>query len=408
MSYDFSINSSINCGVAKAYIESLKFIGGTFPNYHLIDENRFMNISLENLDEEGTSIGNVKEDGSADVINIHIPYAYWNSEELSRDEVINVQLEYIDLVKELADEVFKSAYDEQKESVVDDTYFAYVLREYGDGFYSDGYHEKAKAYYTRALKYRGVGETYYKRGLCYYVKKDYESALADFTEAVNEGWNSTQYLTAQAAVLSYLNRNEEAVEVFTKIINLSPSGEAYENRAITYKYLGQYEKMVADYTKAIELADNKLDKSGYYVMRSGGYKFLSDYENMFKDLKKAVEIEPRNISAYLDTIEAYITLDRMDDGLKYIESYEHIILEIEEQRTMLLYLYMKGLIYIAKDKSINDFEETIDVLAEMGYKLSWYFGHIKKWIDTSDYDRTIKERLLELTERVENSDKLNL
>lgn len=118
---------------------------------------------------------------------------------------------------------------------------------------------------------------------------------------MNEGWGSVRYLTAQAAVLSHLNRNEEAVEVFTKIIDLNPSGEAYENRAITYKYLGQYEKMVMDYTKAIELANTELDKSGYYVMRSGGYKFLQDYENMLKDLKTAVEIEPRNMGAYLDT-----------------------------------------------------------------------------------------------------------
>lgn len=60
--------------------------------------------------------------------------------------------------------------------------------------------------------------------------------------------------------------------------------------------------------------------------------------------------------------------------------------------------------FITKGKPIAEMKETIDILAEMGYELRWYFGHLKKWIDSSNYTQDVKTKLLELTEHVENSD----
>ena len=49
-------------------------------------------------------------------------------------------------------------------------------------------------------------------------------------------------------------KNQEALEAFTKAIELNPKyAEAYNNRGIAHLKLGNYQQAIRDYDKAIKL-----------------------------------------------------------------------------------------------------------------------------------------------------------
>jgi tetratricopeptide (TPR) repeat protein len=58
----------------------------------------------------------------------------------------------------------------------------------------------------------------------------------------------------KGVVLAMAGKNQEALEAFTKAIELNPKyAEAYNNRVIAYLKLGNYQQAIRDYDKAIKL-----------------------------------------------------------------------------------------------------------------------------------------------------------
>ena len=72
------------------------------------------------------------------------------------------------------------------------------------------------------------------------------------------------------------------------------NAEAYNERGNDYSNLGQYERAIEDYKKAIELNPN--DDVAYYY-RGIAYYFLNQYERALKDFDKALKINPNNTFA---------------------------------------------------------------------------------------------------------------
>ena len=87
-------------------------------------------------------------------------------------------------------------------------------------------------------------------------------------------------------------RHNEAVECYTKAIELDPKNAvAYNNRGVSYKIKGEYDKAIIDHSKVIEL--NPEIAEAYYN-RGITYKEKGEYDKAIADFNKAIELDPKN------------------------------------------------------------------------------------------------------------------
>ena len=96
-------------------------------------------------------------------------------------------------------------------------------------------------------------------------------------------------------------KHAKAIKCYNKAIELDANVAAlYHNRALSYYFLGQYDKAVRDYTLAIriELED---ESGGFhhanvwnYSRRGHAYAELGEYDKAIADYDKAIELAPDN------------------------------------------------------------------------------------------------------------------
>ena len=97
---------------------------------------------------------------------------------------------------------------------------------------------------------------------------------------------------------------QKAIADHTKAIALDPKdANAYNNRGVVYDNLKEYQKAISDYTKAIEL-DPKYAKA--YNNRGVVYFGLGEYHKAISDLTKAIESDPKYAKAYYNRGVVYL------------------------------------------------------------------------------------------------------
>ena len=225
------------------------------------------------------------------------------------------------------------------------------------------YFEKAEVDFTKAIELDSENdEHYYDRGHFYrYDLEDYEKAIIDFTKAIeldpkdpinyflradafneNEQYNQalSDYLKAEeldkdksiaksdylyndiAVNFVRLEQFDKAIEYYTKEIEINPDNYiGYQNRAYRYLNLKNYEKAEVDFTKAIEL-DSENDE--HYYRRGYFYSYdLEDYEKAITDFTKAIELDPKNPENYFRRADAFRSNEQYNQALSdYLKAEE--------------------------------------------------------------------------------------
>ena len=150
------------------------------------------------------------------------------------------------------------------------------------------------------------------------LKKKLEIAKAGKTEQdqYNEEVNSLSATDwfQKGYSLGTAGKNQEAMEAFTKAIELNPKVVgAYFNRGAAHFRLGDYRQAIRDYDKAIEL-DPKY--AWAYLGRGATYDHLGDYRQAIRDYDRAIELDPKWAWAYLGRGVAYFSLGDYRQGLE--------------------------------------------------------------------------------------------
>ena len=102
---------------------------------------------------------------------------------------------------------------------------------------------------------------------------------------------------------SKLQQYDKAIADYTRAIGLDPKyAMAYYNRGLAYRKLVQFDKAITDWTKAIEL-DPKL--AGAYNRRGDAYGRTQQYVKAIVDCNKAIELDPKVADYYLSRGFAY-------------------------------------------------------------------------------------------------------
>ena len=108
----------------------------------------------------------------------------------------------------------------------------------------------------------GAGMSEYNQGNQFFEQKQYEPAVAEFTQAIQANGKQPAYYENRGFAYLALAKAVEAWDDFSKAIELAPNDErAYIGRAQTVLLQKQYQEALADLDKAIQLKPD--DGSAY-------------------------------------------------------------------------------------------------------------------------------------------------
>ncbi len=104
------------------------------------------------------------------------------------------------------------------------------------------------------------------RGMAYFAQNDYEKAYSDFVQSVKYDPSSFKSYYYQGIVLGVQNKNQQAIECFTKSLELDKfQSHVYYRRALSYFNLKEYQLSLTDLDNAGKLG---LDNDECRLLRS--------------------------------------------------------------------------------------------------------------------------------------------
>ncbi len=85
------------------------------------------------------------------------------------------------------------------------------------------------------------------------------------------------------------NRLSDAIELYTQLILVSPNHFIYNHRGLVYFTLSEYDKAIADFTKAIDIEPRDIR---VYTNRGMAFRMLKRYDDSLRDFNKSLELNP--------------------------------------------------------------------------------------------------------------------
>jgi tetratricopeptide (TPR) repeat protein len=184
-----------------------------------------------------------------------------------------------------------------------------------------------------------------------------------------------------------LKQWDKALADYSKAIELDPKyAAAWKTRGWTYNELHQYDKAIADLNKAIEV-DPKY--AAAWNNRGNAYFGLKQNDKAVADYTKAIELDPKDAVVWSNRGNTYRVLKQND---KAVADYTKAI-ELDPKNAMAW--NNRGHAYNGikqYDKAIADFSKAI----ELDLKLAWYnrgatYAGLKQWDKAiADYSKAIE------------------
>ncbi len=147
---------------------------------------------------------------------------------------------------------------------------------------------------------------------------------------------------------------EQAIVLYQKAIGIKPDDAAYYNMGNAYGELGEYQKAINAYQKAIEI---KLDMHEAYNNMGNAYNELKKYQKAINACQKAIEIKPDNHEAYNNMGNAY-------NGLKEYQKAINVYQKAIEIKPNDMAYYNMGVVYKELkeyQKAINAYQKAIEI-----------------------------------------------
>ena len=171
---------------------------------------------------------------------------------------------------------------------------------------------------------------------------------------------------------------EDSIKKYSISLELNEDAGAYNNRGNAYVRLGEHERAIKDYDKAIELNP---DYAKAYYNRGLAYAEQQKYNEAIKDYNKAIKLNPDYAEVYNNRGIVYAILgehdkaredilragnlftnkQRIEDAIRVCAGI--FILGEESERVIAGHILLL-LSYISGSNSANDIKE---ILNEMGY-----------------------------------------
>ncbi len=131
-------------------------------------------------------------------------------------------------------------------------------------------------------------------GMARYAAEDWDGAVICFSDALSQ--TAERVSTLDQSIVYFCRGNayyrkgdyDRAIADYTRAIQLKPNdAEAYYNRGNAYADKGDYDRAIADYERAIQL---KPDLAEAYYNRGIAYKMRGEKEKAIADFKRFLEL----------------------------------------------------------------------------------------------------------------------
>ena len=209
------------------------------------------------------------------------------------------------LIADLQKQLTAAKSEKEKENIraevknADNSFLAVQKVKEGWQFFYKGDYPAALTSFNDAIKIDGENaEAYFGRGRVYssYKLKNYQQAIADFTQAITIKRSYSDAYIFRAIAHDNLKNHQQAMNDYTQAIAVDPQNKiAYNNRGLLYGRLKNYQQALTDLNRVIEL-DPK-GTSGY-MNRAGIYMDMQNYRQAIDDYTQVIAIDPKQIFAY--------------------------------------------------------------------------------------------------------------
>jgi len=141
---------------------------------------------------------------------------------------------------------------------------------------------------------------FYLRADSKFFNRDFKGSMMDYDKTIILTPNAVgieKVYNNRGVLHSYLGENEKALSDYTKAISINPKyADSYNGRGNIYLHRGELEKALADYNKSIELNPTSMPS---YDGRASIHFFKGDFDKSLADLDKALELVPESAGSTL-------------------------------------------------------------------------------------------------------------
>jgi tetratricopeptide (TPR) repeat protein len=129
-----------------------------------------------------------------------------------------------------------------------------------------------------------------QRGLSFLESQRFDDAIKAFSIAIETAYNN------RGTAWFYKGDYDRAIADCTRALELNPQyAEAYNNRGTAWFYKGDYDRAIADCTRALELNPQYAEA---YNNRGTVRFYKGDYDRAIADCTRALELNPQYAEAY--------------------------------------------------------------------------------------------------------------
>lgn len=241
-------------------------------------------------------------------------------------------------------------------------------------------YEGAVASYTEILSENpGSADAYLKRADARLHLKDFDGAMSDYDQAIKVNSNFVESYVKRADLKVRLGDPQSAINDYTEALRLNPKDAvAHTNRAVAYKLNGDFAKAADDCTWALNADPTALDaleeRADCKMKANNLDGAIADYKTLFKKNKsKASHLNYNMGRALMLKGNKAEAREYFDDAIEYhSKNLKNSHKNAED--------YMKrGLTYIEMqepDKAVDDFENAIAIAPDDAVS-HYQLGHLR-------------------------------
>jgi tetratricopeptide (TPR) repeat protein len=163
-----------------------------------------------------------------------------------------------------------------------------------------------------------IGAIYNVRAHAWYLRGNFDNAIADYRAAINYSPKMSSAL--QGLGNSYFRKADFvlSIKAYSDALNIDKSSaDLYNNRGLAQLNIGEFGSAVKDFGEAIKINPKFVPA---YNNRGIAHSKYKQFELAIKDFTKAIEIDPRFADAYMGRAEVLIVeRGELDRGIKDYE-----------------------------------------------------------------------------------------
>jgi WD40 repeat protein/tetratricopeptide (TPR) repeat protein len=195
-----------------------------------------------------------------------------------------------------------------------------------------------------------------ERGIAFCEKKEYDKAIADYTEAIKREPKLADAFGHRAHAYEAKGDDDRAIADCTAALKLDPKlFIAYHTRGLSYVHTKYFENAIEDLTAAIQL-DPKSSQS--FLGRGNAYAAKEDYEQAIKDYSEAIRLDPKYHVAFYSRGIAF------NNKKGYDKAINDFNVAIQLNPKSFTSFYGRGNAYAGKNnynQAIKDYTEAINL-----------------------------------------------